>query len=372
MRAFTAALLCALMTRPARAEPVAAELAALTDARHRCEADLERLERHAREDARVRIEQADCLVRLGRLETAGDALAPLFGEGGGGPALTPHDLGEGLALLAVVLARTGRIEQAEAVRQRIPTEDSARAHRVEAVLLVASGRSDAAWPLVDAALARWPRDPHAIRGAAEVASLDPDGVTPSAKAAIRRPAEFVRQHNLAVAALGAGAGERCLRHVEAGLAVASETEQSRLLVVGYACAVSAGRPDVANRMMLARRSVAALPPRSVARHAELLIESGRAQQAVRMLGFVRTDDVAVQTDVGSLRIRANVALGDLDAALGVATGGPSHPVTRANLARALVDADRPADARSLLLRTCAELDGRAAANCAELLGWLER
>ena len=195
-------MLWALTTGPARAEPVAAERAALTDARHRCEADLDRLERHAHEDARVAIERADCLVRLGHLETAGDAFDALFVEGGGASALTPHELGEGLALLAVVLARTGRLEQAEAARQRIPTEDSARAHRVEAVLLVASG------------------------------------------------------------------------------------------------------------------------------------------------GF--------------------------DAAMGVATGGPSHPVTRANLARALADAGRHTDARSLLLRTSTELKGRAAANCAELLGWLER
>jgi hypothetical protein len=254
----------------------------------------------------------------------------------------------------------------------MPEEDSARDHRVRAVLEAAAGRPAAAWPIVDEALRRWPRDPHAVRAAAEVASLDPDHVTPAAQAAIRRPADVVHHHNKAVAALNGGDGARCLTHVQSAVAVATEEELPRLQEVGYACAVSAGRPDEASRLMLARRSVAALPAESVVRHGKLLLDAGRAHEAARLLRVLRTDDPTLARDAGSLRIRAHIADGDLDAALAVVRSAASHPASRANLAAKLAKADRPGEARALLEATCPELDGKAAADCEELLAWVSR
>jgi len=366
------AVLLALQSPRARAAPPAEVLEALAGARHQCQDAMSGLDARAADDAVAAVERADCLYRLGRLGSAAEALASLLGPAGGGDALSPHDRGEALALHAILLARTDRPADAESARLRMPSEDSARDHRVRAVLAATHGRLPAAWSLVDEALERWPRDPHAVRAAAEVAVLDPDRVTPAARAAIRRPVEVVRQHNLAVSALGAGDGPRCLTHVEQGLAAATDPEAPRLQELGYVCAVAAGRPDSASRLMLARRSVAALPAASVARHAELLLSAGRSREASRLLGVLRTEDPSLRRDVDSLRIRAFVQEGDLDGAVAVARPGAGHPGTRANLARTLGEAGRVSEAMALLDGACGELEGRAARDCQGLRDWLSR
>jgi tetratricopeptide (TPR) repeat protein len=368
-----ALLALALLVPVSRAAPaVAATLASLSDARHACETALPALEARAPTDAAAAVERADCVYRLGRLDEARASLEALFAKGAAGRELAPHPLGEGLALLSILRARAGQADRAEGARLGIPPEDSGRGHRVRAVLAAADGRPAEAWPIVDEALSRWPRDPHAVRAAAEVASLDPDHVTPTAQAAIRRPADVVHHHNKAVIALVRGDGARCLVHVRAGLSVATEDELPRFHEVGYACAVSAGKVDEASRMMMARRSVAALSQEAVLQHGELLLDAGRAREAARLLRVLRLDDPALRADQGSLRIRAHVADDDLDGALSVARNGASHPGTRANLAVSLHKAGRSDEAAALLEPTCPELSGRAAKDCEELLGFLRR
>lgn len=368
-----ALLALSLLVPVSRATPtVAATLSSLTDARHACEAALPQLESRARTDAAAGVEWADCVYRLGRLDEARASLEGLFARGAAGRELLPVPMGEGLALLSILRARAGQPDLAERARLGIPTEDSGRDHRVRAVLAAADGRTAEAWSLVDASLSRWPRDPHAVRAAAEVASLDPDHVTPTAQAAIRRPADVVHHHNKAVIALNGGDGARCLVHVRAGLSVATEAGLPRFHEIGYACAVAAGEVDEASRMMIARRSVAALSAVSVLHHGELLLDAGRAREAARLLRVLRLDDPALRPDQGSLRIRAHVADADLDGALSVARSGPSHPGTRANLALTLHKAGRSVEAAALLEPTCPELTGRAASDCEALLVSLRR
>lgn len=369
MRAALLAL--ALLTPVAGADPsAAATLASLRDARHACEETLPALEARAPLDATAAVGRADCLYRIGRLDEARGALEALFAKGAAGRELPPHPRGEGLALLAILRARAGQPDAAEGARRGIPPEDSARAHRVQAVLAAVAGDRSAAWAQVDEALARWPRDPDAVRAATEVASLDPDHVSPAALAAIRRPVDVVHHHNQAVLAFNAGDGARCLVHVGAGLSVATESELPRLQEVGYACAVAAGEVDEAGRLMLARGSVAALPEPSVLRHGELLLAAGRAREAARLLRVLRLRDPALLVDQGSLRIRAHMADDDLEAALSVARSGPSRPGTRANLAVALHKAGRTEDAVGVLGSACPELSGRAGADCVALLARL--
>lgn len=368
-----ALLALSLLVPMSRGAPAAeSTLAALSDARHACESALPDLVARAPTDAAAAVGRADCLYRLGRLDEAHASLEALMAKGAPGRELDPHPRGEGLALLAILRSRAGQADAAEGARRAIPAEDSARHHRVRAVLAAADGRAPAAWPVVDEALSRWPRDPHAVRAAVEVASLDPDHVTPAALAAIRRPADVVHHHNKAVIALNGGDGARCLVHVGAGMSVATEDELPRFHEVGYACAVAAGKVDEASRMMMARRSVAALSQESVLQHGKLLLDAGRAREAARLLRVLRVDDPALRTDLGSLRIRAHVADDDLDGALAVARAGSSHPGTRANLAMSLHKAGRSAEAAALLGPTCPELSGRAAADCEELLRFLRR
>jgi hypothetical protein len=160
--------------------------------------------------------------------------------------------------------------------------------------LASTGRPAAAWPIVDAALTRWPSDPDVIRSAAEVASLDPRHVTPAAEVAISRPADVVAHHNRAVAALNSGDGASCLQEVEAGLTKAGDGEKDPLLELGYSCAVHADDAGNASRLMMARRSVTAFSAASVVRHAELLLESDQPKAAGRLLELVRPGGRAAQ------------------------------------------------------------------------------
>ncbi len=330
---------------------VAAAIEGLQDTSLRCADAVDQLVGPAR---------ADCLYGLGRLDearrVAEAALAAMPGCVGGEQC---RDL---LVLVAILRARAG---DEEALRGALARLDGDRADRFRALAVSAAalGRPQAAWPLVDEALRRWPKDQHAVRAAAEVASLDPRGVTPSAEAAIARPADVVLHHNKGVAALSAGDGARCLAEVEAGLALATDGESPPLLALGYACAVQAGRTAEASRLMIARRSIDALDAGSVVVHAGQLLDQGRARDADRLLALLHTADPDLLRQRGSLRIRCRQALGDLPGALAVALAEPSAPTTRANLAVALRNAGDPAGARRLLDATCPELRGRARTDC---------
>jgi thioredoxin-like negative regulator of GroEL len=347
---------------------VAATIQAMTDAKHTCDAELPKLQAASATDAAAHVDVADCLYRLGRLDEARAGLESAWP--GAEPALTTDQRARGLVLLVILWARAGESARATAalrVLEGVPGDRGAAVHRGRAVWMASNGRPAEAWPIVDAALARWPSDPDVIRAAAEVASLDPRHVTPAAEAAISRPADVVAHHNRGVAALNTGNGAACLQEVELGLTKAGDGEKNPLLELGYSCAVQAEAVAAASRLMMARRSVTAFPPASVVRHAELLLESDQAKAAGRLLDLVQPKVEQLQIDRDSLRIRAALAAEDLDAAVAVAKDGKAHPESRANLGVALHKAGRTDDARAVLTTACEELRGRDKRDCVDFL-----
>lgn len=348
-------LVAAALAGPA---DVAADIEGLQSADLRCEATLAEMAGLAR---------ADCLYQLGRLDEARGVAEIEYAASEG--CTGGEYCRDTLVLVAILRARAGEEERLRGPLSRL-TGDHADTFRAKAVTAAALGRPASAWPLVDEALLRWPRDPHAVRAAAEVASLDPRGVTAAAEAAIARPADVVLHHNKGVAALSAGDGERCLTEVEAAIALATDPETPPLLELGYACAVQAGRTAEASRLMIARRSLDALDPGAVVAHAGQLLNQGRARDADRLLALLKTTDPDLARQRGSLRIRAKRALDDLPGALAIAEAGPSNASTRANLAVALRNAGDAAGARRLLERTCPELGGKARSDCESVLSAL--
>ena len=319
------------------------------------------------DDLKARQARGVCRYRLGRLELAWEdftaSLQPSASEV------------EPLVVGAILAARRGDSARASswlAQARGAAGDDHPQVLRGEIVVLGASGSLPQAWQKLDAALAATDEHPVLRVAATELVVLDPDHATPSARAAIGRSVQMVTRHNRASSWLTAGQPATCLYEAEEALKQADPEEADgiqRLHALAWRCAVAAKQVGPATRHLktLGRQGAASLPAGAMVAHARLMRDAGQVATALKMLGLVKPATATDQRDVASLAVGLNIALGHLDAAL--AASARASPVTRTKLAKALVAADRTADAVALLDQTCPQMHASDARECAS---WVAR
>lgn len=243
--------------------------------------------------------------------------------------------------------------------------------RAEVLVTSGSGDNATAWQLVDAMLEAYPGDPHAFMAAAEMASRDYRNITEQANALLNTPASAVGWYNEAVAAYQAGNYEGCWENVQLGLENVPPEEQGRFYRLGYTCAVTEGSLSRSNQIIRESGDIGSLRPDSVIRHADVLCQAERTEAAMALLQRVRVENTEQRTDSETLQVRCLMQSGDLDGAMDVALQDHAQPGTIANLAIALQEADREADAHQVLAPACARMQGADAPRCYEFLERLQ-
>ena len=350
--------LCAGSARAS--DDVGAILAGVTSARAPCADQIAALDAAVGADPQStepRQARGVCLYRLGRLELAWADLELGLAEPGGVTAIEPLVVG------AILAARRGDHPRSGQWLGRAETLGGAAHPQVQRGRLVTQAvRGDlaGAWAGLDAALERTEEDPVLRVAATELISLDLDGATPRARAAVGRRVHTVTRHNRASGWLNAGQPAACLHEAEGALEVADPDEAdaiAALQALAWRCGVAAAQVGPATRHLKAmgRDALAEQPAGTVIAHVRLLRDAGQAGSALKLLALVRPQSPADHQDVATLGVGLRTATGDLDGALAAAEG-PASAVSRANLAKALAAAGRTADAVALLDRTCAELE----------------
>lgn len=378
--AFGLPLWFALSPRPARAEDAAELLGQLRDQREACDGQLDAL-RLAQAAAPTALEPAfalaDCLYENGRHQVARELLDQTWR--GRSPAEAQAALGakadEGIALYVILVAHGGRAAEAQALLSAAETRLGPRPHLRRARLLTRAYAGDkaGAWRELDALLAAAPAELPYLMAAAELASIDPDGISAPARAVIGMRATPNSRYNQAVQQLADGAPRACAEAVHRALPALPPAEGPRFLSLGYRCAVQAEDAGDAATFLKALGPAGArsLPADAVLVHARLLVDAGEGTSGVRLLSLVQPQDAAQAGLAQTLRVRVATEAGELDAALAAADASASA-ASRANLGRKLVEAGRAAEARPLIEGACAELKGEAARQCYEYLSWLKK
>jgi hypothetical protein len=239
--------------------------------------------------------------------------------------------------------------------------------RVTAVMLASKGQSASAWKLVDGGLERWPEDPHAIEACAEVASIDPKGISRLCDEALAERTRRAGTYNRAVVALNTGRSPDCLGEVEAGLAVARGEDRQRWILLQHACAAQSGDLVRADAALAQLGGAGAIRPVAGLQHAELLRRAGRAEDSLHLLETLPPGDPQEQADAATLRVAMYTDKDRLDEALAVARAGAPSALSRARLATALYNKGRLDEARPLLEGACPQLKGKDAKTCYDLL-----
>ena len=122
-----------------------------------------------------------------------------------------------------------------------------------------------------------------------------------------------------------------------------------------------------NQIIRESGDIASLRADSVIRHADVLCEAERYDAAVALLQRVRVETVEQRGDADTIHVRCQTQSGDLDGALEVAQRNHAQPNTIANLALALKEAGRVAEARAVLEPACPRMQGADAPRCYDLL-----
>lgn len=376
-------LLGAAPAAPARAADPgdAAELLGkLRDEREACDAKLDALRAaQAAQPAALQpaFALADCLYENGRHQVARELLDPVWR--GQSPAQAKAALGdradEGIALYAILLAHGGRGAEATTTLQAAEAALGPRPHLQRARLLGRAYAGDKAgsWRELDALLAAHPAELPYLMAAAELASIDPDGISAPARAVIGMRATPNSRYNRAARQFSDGAPRACVDSVRQALPELPPAEAPRFLSLGYRCAVQAEDTAAAAAMLkqLGPTGAKALPADALLVHARLLVDAGEGATGVRLLGLVQPENAAQAGLAQTIRVRVATEAGDLGAALAAADASAS-PASRANLGRKLVEAGRAAEATPLIEGACAELKGESAKQCYEYLTWLKK
>ena len=102
-----------------------------------------------------------------------------------------------------------------------------------------------------------------------------------------------------------------------------------------------------------------------------LSQAERPAEAAALLVDVRATDRDLDRQMASLLVELHAQRADLDAALAVLEERATHPVSRANLAVALYNAQRLDEAHAITRSACGELEGEPRTFCDDLHAAIE-
>lgn len=365
-----------MLILPGLAEDPVAALEGMGRVRHACTrqmADLDAAVAERPGDRAVALERGLCLHAVGRNDQALTALqAALSGARLGALVEASPDAAQGAVVVGVLLAWRGETGAARGWLRGLKGALGAEhpGTRRAAILLQAVEGDDAeAWAAARTLWQGQPDDPHAQALIAELTARDPDGAPPWAREMLSRPARTLSRTNRAVGLLTGGRFGDCVTLVDETLAEAREAaEIRRLHILGHRCGAHGGDLRAANTHMLKLRDLAALDGQAVLAHADLLATVGKVADALRLVELAQPDD---PRGADTRRVRWNLALDRLDAAVDAAAAGAASAESRATLGLALHKAGRDSDARAVLEPACADLDRGAKRDCEDLIGRLE-
>ena len=348
--------------------------------REACDADLADQQRRlavAPADRALSFAVADCLYENGRYQVARDTLDAAWR---GADAAAFHTLGprgaEGLALYAILLAHGQRGAEAQALLGAAPQALGAHTHLQRASVMVRAygGDRPGAWSALASLRAAQPEDLALLRAVAELASMDPDGIPDDARAVLTVRSTPDARYTRAVRHLNDRAPRACLEAVRQSLPELPEAERPRFRTLGYTCAVQAEDTGAATALLKEVGPTAArsLPADAVIGHARLIADAGDLPTAVKLAALTTPVSPEQRGLVQTLRLRAALEAGALDAGVAIVAEGGASAASRANLARALVQANRIAEAAPVLESACPELKGEAAGQCYTYIAWLRK
>lgn len=229
--------------------------------------------------------------------------------------------------------------------------------RVDAARSGPAGR----WGAVTRGLAAHPGHPGPLEVAGELAVTDAHGVPQAVIDATLAHGSDVARYNLLAGLSNTRSDGACAALGLAAIPVVAADLRSRVAGVGHDCAVR-GR-DVATADALIAAAPGAWSPAGRLGHATLLVDAGRAADALKALP-ARTDP-GLEAATASLRVQALLDLTRLDDARAALTP-EVQPELRVNVAIGLYDAGRNDEARAVLAGLdCATLKV-GAATCTSL------
>ncbi len=341
------------------------------------------------EDAFCAVLLGECAYRLGRHQEAMEALEQAFeaeiwidvaGRGRLVGVLTASaerafrlNVRVGAARLAMLQARDGRPEDAWATVARAaqavgPSGELAAA---ELALLVLEERWEEAREFALEAVNRWPDSVLLWNTVGELSTEHAPLRSSELVAVLNRAGAWQPLYNEAVALHNGGEHAACLERLIVAPSFEDPAAGPKLADLAHHCAVAAGRLDEAQAWLATLGGPTAADPGALVGHAELLRQAGRHDEALALLEVSGSDDVPLQLALRSMTVEALLQAGELERAREVLAEGPVHGVVRVNLAIALANAQRFAEALVLLEGACAELEGEDVQRCETLRGEIE-
>jgi len=275
----------------------------------------------------------------------------------------------GAAMLIVLCARSERLEEGQALYERavgtfgVQTELTA----AKARMLLAGSDRDEAWSTIRGALAKADPTGFVQSVASEMIATAPEEAPSDLVAQLQEAGQWTARYNEAIGHLRARRYAQCVDSVVSVIADFGATEQ--VLDVGYPCAARVDLPR-AEAWLELRGGPRQADPWSVLEHARTLKTKRRTDESLTLLHKLPTrgDERLAEQREGAA-IATLVEQERLDEALRWAQGDAL--LAEANLAYALIQAERLADAAQLLERVCPGLAGTSGGpSCEKMLGYV--
>ncbi len=332
-------------------------------------------------DVGVRVNRAQCLLHVGRLEEAEAALVEVVASD---TWVDLHVSGvmTGITMKSQEVRLQGIQRQAALllvdvqVRRSRTTEAAtslanARARYGEVIevviaessLVTAQGHPGEGWSLLQAAMTRFPAEPMLVDALVRRAVDDPPGLNAAVVAYVRAHGTLGDRQNLAVAEYN---GEDWVGCSEDYAAVASaDPARTEAAETAYVCAVLAEDTDRAFALLgpLGDRA----PRGYVHDHALVLQKAGRHADVLALLKLYPTADPKLEGMMRRLAVTSHLELGQHAEAAALATKPGLTPRFLAWVGQELLNADRNTDAARILVGTCEQLEGDDAKWCGELV-----
>jgi len=267
-----------------------------------------------------------------------------------GEAAFREQVRQGIGILCLLHLEIGDAATAASVVERAKREGHAGTEIEGAAAAVSWHRGDrsAAWAELDRLYVAEPENRFVLRLVSDLAHRDSDSVPSSIRALLGERGSWKQNYNLAAGQSNGGQFEECSKTALAALSRFGQVPEARDLLsdVAYGCVLSLGDLEQAAGLH-EQYGASYLLEENRTRHAALLVNAGRASEALKLLDNVS----GAHGELVSIQVAARLDTDDLDGALKWATGEEA-PELCYELAFELVKVERRPEAIRLLERCC--------------------
>jgi tetratricopeptide (TPR) repeat protein len=267
-----------------------------------------------------------------------------------GEAAFKEQIRQGIGILALLYIELGDKASAASVIARAGAEghEGIELEAAAAALSWHRDERDTAWVELERLLLAEAGNRFVLRIISDLAHRDSDSVPASLRSRLSEQGSWKQNYNLAAGQSNAGQFEECGKTAMAALARFEHVPEARDLLsdVAYGCVLSLGDLEQAAALH-SQYGAAYLLEENRLRHATLLVNASRADEALRLLEHVK----GAYPTLTSIQVAARLDSGDLDGAVKWAQGEEDVELTY-ELSFELVRAERWAESVRLLERAC--------------------